>query len=272
MMLKYQRTAWYCVMLEHQHDLIIGASRDDSMIRTIQVFSDKLRGLGVLVGDRMLDVGCGYGDFTRIFASGFKEVYGIDIQQPCLERFRREANNDPKYSIHHMSASAMSFPDDFFDTIITIETLEHVPDLIGAAREIIRVMRPGGELLITVPNRWCPSENHGIEINGRFLGRAPLLTYWPWLHRRLAIARVFTVRDLDFLFAARGLRRCAVDYAWPTFEHAGNPLQRFIKPFYGLMRQLERSPIRIFGTSVLVKYVKPPLPPSSSAASKVNLA
>jgi hypothetical protein len=65
------------------------------------------------------------------------------------------------------------------------------------------------------------------------------------------------VRDLDSLFAVKGLTRCAVDYCWPTFEHGGNPFQRFLRPAFGLMRQMERSPLRMFGTSVLVKYVKP---------------
>jgi hypothetical protein len=53
------------------------------------------------------------------------------------------------------------------------------------------------------------------------------------------------------------LERHCVDYAWPTFEHGGNPLQWLIKPTFGLMRKLEQSPVRMFGTSVFVKYVKP---------------
>ena len=206
----------------------------------------------------MLDVGCGGGDFTRVFGAGFREVCGIDIQEPFLERFRAAVRDEPRFSVLSMSASEMSFPNDYFDSIITIETLEHIPDLDGAAREIVRVLRPGGELLITVPNRWFPSENHGIKIGSWVCGRVPLLTYWPWLHSRLALARVFTVGDLDSFFATKGLKRCAVDYAWPTFPNiAGNPLQPFLKPFFGLMRKFECSPLRMFGTSVIVKYIKP---------------
>jgi hypothetical protein len=96
-----------------------------------------------------------------------------------------------------------------------------------------------------------------MQIGSWSCGRVPLLTYFPWLHSRLALARVFTVRDLDSLFGVGGLRRCSIDYAWPSFEHRGNPLQRFFRPTFGLMRKLERSPLRMFGTSVIVKYVKP---------------
>lgn len=244
-------------MIEHQHELFVGAPRDASMSKTIEVFVVKLREMGAFRGDRMLDVGCGNGDFTRELATGFREVCGIDVQETFLEQFRQRVGDDKKYVISNMSAAAMTFPDDHFDTIVTIETLEHVSDLSGAAAEMIRVLRPGGELLITVPNRWFPCENHGMKIGSRSFGRAPLLTYLPWLHRRFSLARVFTVRDLDSLFQTRGLRRERVEYAWPTFEHGGNPFQRFLRPAFGLMRKLEHSPVRMFGTSVFVKYSKP---------------
>jgi SAM-dependent methyltransferase len=205
----------------------------------------------------MLDVGCGEGTFTTVLGQGFREVHGIDVQEDFLARFRETARDDRKFIVRNMSASAMSYSNDYFDTIVTIETLEHIPDLSGAAREIFRVLKPHGELLITVPNRWFPFENHGIRIgSSRWDGRVPLLTYVPWLHRRLSLARVFTVSNLNSLFAAKGLKCAAVDYAWPTFEHGGNRFQPYLKPLFGLMRRMEQSPLRMFGSSVIVKYVK----------------
>jgi SAM-dependent methyltransferase len=245
-------------MIEHKQELWIGAARDASLPRTMAVFTDKLRQMGKFSGERLLDVGCGSGAFTRALGTAFRQVHGIDVQEPYLAQFRAAVKDDKRFVVSNMSASEMTFPDNHFDTIVTIETLEHVPDLAGAAGEIFRVLRTGGELLITVPNRWFPFENHGLRL-GSWVhgGRIPLLTYLPWLHRRLALARVFTVPDLDSLFAVQGLTRVAVDYAWPTFEHGGNPFQRFLRPTFGLMRKLERSPLRMFGTSVVVKYVKP---------------
>jgi hypothetical protein len=92
--------------------------------------------------------------------------------------------------------------------------------------------------------------------NRQVVGRVPFLTYLPWLHRRFALARAFAVRDLDSFFVSSGLKRVAVDYLWPTFEHGGNPFQFCLKPFFGLMRKLENSPLRMFGTSIIVRYVK----------------
>lgn len=236
----------------------IGAPRSADCCRTLEVIVGQLRRLGQFrAGGRLLDVGCGEGIFTRELGRGFQEVHGIDVQENFLARFREISQGDSRFKVSNMSAAAMSFPDNFFDTIITIETLEHVADLPQTVAEICRVLRPGGELLITVPNRWFPFENHGIRIgNWEKGGRIPLITYWPWLHRRWAIARVFTVGDLDRLFVKNGLHRTGIGYAWPTFEHGGNPFQKYLKPLFGLMRKLENSPLRMFGTSVIVRYLK----------------
>ena len=245
-------------MIHHKQKLYIGSSRDASLPKTVQVVTGKLSLLGRFSGERLLDVGCGSGAMTRELGTNFREVYGIDVQEPYLAQFREVVKNDKRFVISNMSASQMTFPADHFDTVVTIETLEHISELTKAADEICRVLMSGGELLITVPNRWFPFENHGIRLRSwTYAGRIPLLTYFPWLHRRWALAQVFTVRDLDSLFAVRGLKRVAVDYMWPTFEHGGNPFQHLLKPAFGLMRKMENSPFRMFGSSVVVRYLKP---------------
>lgn len=180
------------------------------------------------------------------------------MQEPWLERFRARVAGDPRYRILNMSASKMTFDDGYFDTLLTVEAIEHISDLAGAAAEFARVLKPGGDLVLTCPNRWFPFENHGIRWRGReIFGRIPLLPYLPPLHDRFSLARVFTVRRLKQVFGAVGLRLAGVDYVWPTFEHGGNPFQPLLKGLYGVMRTGERSPLRMFGTSVLARFVKP---------------
>lgn len=245
-------------MFEHQQNLYVGAPRGEALSKTLELISGKLRRLGRLSGGRMLDVGCGDGAFTRLLAAKFDEIHGIDVQDSYLEKFHESVIQDHRFHVAKMSASEMTFPDAYFDSIVSIETLEHVPDLAGAAAEMSRVLRRGGELLITVPNRWFPFENHGMRIGSwEHHGRIPLLPYLPWLHRRLSLARVFKAGDLDRLFLKRGLQRAGCDYAWPTFEHGGNRFQPLLKPLFGVMRAMEASPLRMFGTSVIVRYVKP---------------
>ena len=237
---------------------IVGAPRDSGCRRTITVFRDKLSGLAPLRGERILDVGCGDGSFTEAIASqGYREIFGIDVQEEWLTRFRARVAADARFHVMNMSASSMSFDDEFFDTILTIETIEHIPDLDGAASEMARVIKPGGDLVLTCPNRWFPFENHGIRFGGReYSRRIPLLTYFPPLHDRLSLARVFTVNRLRKVFGPHGFDLRVVDYAWPTFEHGGNRFQKYLRGLYGAMRYLERSPVRMFGTSVMARFTK----------------
>ncbi len=185
---------------------------------------------------------------------GFQEVFAIDVQEEYLEKFRKKVEGQRKFAILNMSASDMSFAPGFFDAIVTIETIEHIPHLIKAAEEFSRILRSGGQLLITCPNRLFPFENHGIHFRGRTFGRFPLITYFPPLHDRLSLARVFTVRKLDQIFLPFKFRRVGLDYAWPTFEHGGNRFQPLLRPLFGAMRWMERSPLRMFGTSIVVRF------------------
>jgi SAM-dependent methyltransferase len=239
--------------------LFVGAPRGASCPKTVLLITEKLKRLGNLQGHRLLDVGCGDGAFTRVLSMGFSECHGIDVQDDYLEEFKAQTIAEPKnkFTIQKMDAAKMSFPNAFFDVVVSIETLEHVPNLEASAKEIVRVLKPGGQLLITVPNRWFPFENHGAKIGPFKMGRVPLLPYFRFLHRRFSLARVFTLRDLRNLLEPLGLTLRGVDYAWPTFEHRGNTLQPILRLFFPLMRKMENSPLRFLGSSVITRFERP---------------
>jgi SAM-dependent methyltransferase len=212
------------------------------------------------VGGKLLDIGCGTGYFTVPLGRNFEEIHGVDVNADCIAKFETCAPSN--YEAHLVSAADLPFANGYFDAIITIETLEHVADLSGVAIEAARVLRQGGELIITVPNRWYPVEGHGGTIFGRPFSRIPLVTWFPWIHSRVGNARVFTIRSLDRLFVPLGFRRCAFAYIWPTFEHGGGGsrlhrhIQEIARPLFPLMRIMERTPLRLFGSSVIVRYEK----------------
>jgi SAM-dependent methyltransferase len=211
-------------------------------------------------GGKLLDIGCGTGYFTVPIGRHYEEIHGVDVSAECIAEFQACAPRN--YTAHLIDAAELPFPTDYFDAIVTIETLEHVTDLPGVAMEAARVLREGGELIITVPNRWYPIEGHGGTVFGRHYPRIPLVTWFPPIHERVAKARVFTVRSLDRLFVPLGFRRCAVSYIWPTFEHGGGGsklhghIQQFARGLFPLMRIMERSRLRFFGSSVIVRYEK----------------
>lgn len=236
----------------------LGGPAEDTW-EVVQVLSGKLREQIKFNGNRYLDVGCGNGAFTVGLGSGFSEIYGIDVENVRLADFHRKVRETglKNFSIQSMSAEAMDFPDDYFDVVTAIEVIEHIPNLESALDEIYRILRPGGIFGITCPNRLFPFETHGIwwkgeEKNGRF----PLLPYFPSLHSRYALARVFTSSELQKLLLPRGFRQIGLDYAYPTFER-GNRLGQIAHPLKGLMRTLERSRFRRFGVSIVASYQKP---------------
>jgi SAM-dependent methyltransferase len=221
-------------------------------------------------GDKLLDIGCGTGYFTVPLGRHYEEIHGVDVSAECIAEFKE---NEParKYTAHLVDATELPFPSGYFDAIVTIETLEHVIDLPGVAAEAARVLQTGGELVITVPNRWYPIEGHGGKIFGKHYPRLPFVTWFPFIHARVACARVFTVKSLDQLFVPLGFRRCAVSYIWPTFEHGGGDsrlhekIQQVARHLFPLMRIMERGPMRFFGSSVIVRYEKESSPfPSRS--------
>lgn len=210
----------------------------------------------------LLDIGCGDGFFTFAFGASYQRIVGIDIQQAYVETFNRHAP-DQRFSAIEASASKMPFADSEFDDAISLESFEHIPEITEAAAECARVLKPKGRLLVTVPNRLFPFENHGIYWRGRRIGsRIPLLPWIPPLHRRFAQARVFTSRELRQIFEPQGFEFISQTWCWPTFEHGGNPFQKALLPLLPLMRACEKIPgLRCFGSSVAAVFVRQPSSP-----------
>jgi ubiquinone/menaquinone biosynthesis C-methylase UbiE len=96
-----------------------------------------------------------------------------------------------------MSAEDLKFRENIFDTVLMIEVLEHIPDDMKALKEAYRVLKPGGKLIITAPNKLFPFETHGFRIGQRAYGTKglgfPVLPFLPeQLRRNIANARVYT--------------------------------------------------------------------------------
>ena len=94
----------------------------------------------------LLDVGCGTGG-TLERLRPYGRVVGLDLE-PLALAFCRERGH---HELVRGSATRLPFADDLFDVIIALDVLEHIPDHQTAAREIARVLKPGGHLLVTVP-------------------------------------------------------------------------------------------------------------------------
>lgn len=196
----------------------------------------------------VLDAGCGVGMYTSKFIERYTpHVEGIEYE---FDRALEAQNNTP-----HVVVAAnehLPYPSNYFDTILSHETLEHVADDRASASELIRVLKPGGRLAIFVPNRWYFFETHGHYWRGEYhFGNTPLINYLPDAARnRLAPhVRVYTKRGLLRLFYGLPVRVVthqriygAYDNLIARFGGAGRVLR-------GVLQGVEGTPLDTFGLS-----------------------
>lgn len=106
--------------------------------------------------DKILDCGCGEGFYLKIISElSACQLYGFDSDEDVLNRARQELN-ESKIQLDQGDIYDLPYKDSEFDKIILSEVLEHLPDDINALKSIKRVLKPGGILFITVPNRNYP--------------------------------------------------------------------------------------------------------------------
>lgn len=95
---------------------------------------------------KVLDVGCGTGAVLAEIQKT-RDAFGLDFSELALD-FGRERG---LLNLVHGNAEQLPFADDEFSAIVTLDTLEHVPDDVKAIAEIVRVLQPGGAAIINVP-------------------------------------------------------------------------------------------------------------------------
>jgi ubiquinone/menaquinone biosynthesis C-methylase UbiE len=106
---------------------------------------------------RILEIACGRGGFSRLLASRGARMFGADFSSTALQIARGKANGartQPHSQVDLAQADAQNLPyaKDSFDAIVSCETIEHLPDPPAALREMARVTRSGGTLFLTTPN------------------------------------------------------------------------------------------------------------------------
>ena len=129
---------------------------------------------------RILVDGCGIGQYVRHLAELGYNTIGLDID---FDRVR-EGTREGIEQLHAAAGEHLPYLDSTFDALLSHEVIEHVADDRLAAHEMIRVLRPGGRVILFCPNRWYPFETHGHYWRGQYhFGNTPLINYLPNLLR-----------------------------------------------------------------------------------------
>ncbi|MCJ7548544.1 MAG: class I SAM-dependent methyltransferase [Anaerolineae bacterium] len=205
---------------------------------------------------RVLAVGCGIGMYTSAFQRYSSHVHGIEIELDRAVEARHRAT-----AVAQAVGEFLPFEDSSFDVVYSHEVLEHVDNDRLCITEMVRVTRPGGHIVVFVPNRLYPFETHGIYWRGTYhFGNVPLINWLPnALRNRLAPhVRAYTSRGLRRLFEGRPVHRVIHTQIYPGYDNIvarhpqlGHVIQMVT---YGL----EHTPLRALGLShFLVLKVQP---------------
>ncbi len=104
------------------------------------------------LGRRILEVGCGIGNMTGLLADG-RKVLGVDIHSGYIEKAKKNLKNNRGASFRRMNLEKKISALGVFkpDTIVCINVLEHIQGDEAFLKECLRILPPGGRLLIFVP-------------------------------------------------------------------------------------------------------------------------
>lgn len=111
-----------------------------------RVIHAQLSRLDVPTGASILDAGCGSGRMMDELAQ-YGTVSGFDFEEKGVAAARSRGHTD----VQQGRLEEIPHPDAAFDLVTCLDVIEHTPDDVVSLRELHRVMRPGGHLLVTVP-------------------------------------------------------------------------------------------------------------------------
>jgi SAM-dependent methyltransferase len=206
-----------------------------------------LQTAGARIGGRVLENGCGVGMYVEHLVPLGGTVIGLEYD---FDRAREAHAN----SAHIINAAGeqIPLPAATFDLILSHEVLEHVQNDRAAVQEMVRLLKPGGRVVIFCPNRGYPFETHGIYWNGNYhFGNKLFVNYLPRsLRDKLAPhVRVYSKRDLQNLFEGLPVRFIEQTVIFGAYDNIIARFGTFGRLLRGVLQVFEKTPLKVFGLS-----------------------
>jgi len=160
--------------------------------------------LDIRPGFRILDAGCGTGrHICEAYRSKNVDVVGIDLNTDDLRKatdtlsamYREDPDNRGLCIMSMADLTRLPFKDETFDLVICSEVLEHIPDNMAAIKELVRVLKPGRNLVVSVPRFlpericWAISESYHHVQGGhiRIYKKKEFKKYWRMQERDVGV-------------------------------------------------------------------------------------
>lgn len=146
-------------------------------------------------GDSILDAGCGLGEVLADIPEGYK-LFGFDFANSNVEFTKRRLG--ARADVKQGSIYEIPFPDASMDAVLCLEVLEHIEDDERGVRDITRVLKPGGVLIVAVPYTY----------------------YWPAYKQLMGHFRHYTRESLAAMLRQNGLEPVEVLPNFPNWHQS----------------------------------------------------
>ncbi len=203
----------------------------------------------------VLEAGCGMG----MYSSQIRRRYSLHVEAFDVEFERVQVAQQATPHALVAAAEYLPYASNRFDTILSNEVIEHVADDRLAAAEMVRVLRPGGRIVLFCPNRWYPVEQHGHYWRGEYhFGNTPLINYLPdrWRNQLAPHVRTYTARGIRRLFDDQPVKIVHHTRIFGGYDNIVYRYPRLGRWLRGKLYAFENTPLRVVGLSHLVVIEK----------------
>ncbi len=196
---------------------------------------------------RVLDNGCGLGTWIRAFEEFNGDVFGLEVE---FERLTESVTQGK--GVLQGVGETLPYATNSFDTIFSNEVIEHVADDAVCMAEMVRVLKPGGRIIIFCPNRWYPVEQHGIYWRGEYkFGNIPLVNYLPdvWRDKLAPHVRTYSKRKLRKLYRDLPVTEIHHSRIYGGYDNIVNRRPQLGKLIRRVLYGAEKGPLAVLGIS-----------------------
>ncbi len=202
---------------------------------------------GERVHGNVLVDGCGVGAYLSHLVPLSKMAVGLDIELPRVQ-------DTSAFTPNVLCAAGENVPtvENFFDLVLSHEVLEHVQNDREAICEMVRVLKPGGRIVLFCPNRGYPFETHGHYWKGKYhFGNTPFINWLPrkWRDKLAPHVNVYTRNDLTKLFAGLPVKFIVQRTIFGAYDNIIERYPGLGKVLRNFLQALEKTPLQRLGLS-----------------------